>query len=229
MPHLVLAPVERTGARPTQPGGLQLNYFPCVVGREVGCDVRVCDPMVSRRHCRVDWRNGVPVVEDLGSRNGTEVNGEEIDGPQALADGDLLQLGESTFAVRLQPAPLGGTRRRVLVVEDDADAAETFAVLLRGWGHDVEVAGDGARALEAARACPPDTVLLDLRLGDGPHGLEVAHRLRNEAGLRDARVVAVTGHPPDGMSGDEGVGDLDGVLVKPVDARALRRALVASN
>jgi CheY-like chemotaxis protein len=229
MPHLVLAPLERIGPHAAQPGGLQLNYFPCVVGREVGCDVRVCDPMISRRHCSIDWRNGVPVVEDLGSRNGTEVNGKEIDGPRALADGDLLQLGESAFAVRLQAAPPGGTRRRVLVVEDDADAAETLAVLLRGWGHDVEVAGDGARALEAARASPPDTVLLDLHLGDGPDGLEVAHRLRDEAGLRDARVVAVTGHPPEGMGEAEGVGDLDGVLVKPVDAQALRRALVASN
>jgi CheY-like chemotaxis protein len=227
MPHLVLAPLERTGPRAVPPAGLHLHYFPCVVGRGVGCDVRVSDPMVSRQHCRLDWRDGTPVVEDLGSRNGTGVNGEPITGPRPLAEGDLLQLGGSIFAVRLRAGPSSGVPRRVLVVEDDADAAETLAVLLRGWGHDVQIAGDGDRALEAAKARPPDAVLLDLNLGEGPDGLEVAHRLRDEAGLRDARVLAVTGQPPAGAGGTNGVGDLDGVLVKPVDARALRQALAA--
>jgi two-component system CheB/CheR fusion protein len=184
--------------------------------------------MVSRRHCRIDWRDGVPVVEDLHSRNGTDVNGEEIHGPQALGDGDLLQLGASVYAVRLHAAPPAGLPRRVLVVEDDADAAETFALLLRGWGHDVQVAADGEQAVAAARDRPPDAVLLDLHLGDGPDGLEVAHRLRDEAGLRQTRVLAVTGHPP-GEAATGGAGELDGVLVKPVDARTLWQALAAAD
>ncbi len=224
--HLVLAPLERTGPRQTPPAGLHLSYFPCVIGRGVGCDLRLADPLVSRRHCRIDWRGGDPVVEDLESRNGTAVNGEEITEPHALADGDLLQVGGCVFAVRRQDGPAPRAPRRVLVVEDDADAAETLAVLLRGWGHDVEVTGDGDQALQAARAAPPDAVLLDLNLGAGPDGLQVARRLREEAGLRETRVVAVTGRPAEEVAGE--VDGLDGVLVKPVDARALRQALAAA-
>jgi CheY-like chemotaxis protein len=114
----------------------------------------------------------------------------------------------------------------VLVVEDDADAAAALADLLRCWGHDVHVARNGERALAAARARPPDTVLLDLNLGDGPDGLEVAYRLRDEASLRDTRMFALTGYPPE-VAGV--AGELDGVLVKPVDERALRQALNTLN
>jgi pSer/pThr/pTyr-binding forkhead associated (FHA) protein len=64
--------------------------------------------MVSRRHCRIEWRHGVPVVEDLGSRNGTDVNGKQIDAPHALADGDLLELGGSVYAVHFHQGPPAG-------------------------------------------------------------------------------------------------------------------------
>jgi hypothetical protein len=46
--HLILSPLEHTTPRGVPPAGLHLHHFPCVIGREVGCDVRVCDPMVSR-------------------------------------------------------------------------------------------------------------------------------------------------------------------------------------
>jgi CheY-like chemotaxis protein len=228
MPHLVLAPLERTAPRSVPPAGLHLRHFPCVIGRGVGCDVRVRDPMVSRRHCRIAWGAGGPVVEDLGSFNGTAVNGEDVGGPKPLADGDLLQLGATIYAVRLQAGPPAGVPRRVLVVEDDADAAETLAVLLRGWGHDVQVVADGEHAVAAARERTPDAVLLDLHVRDGPEGLEVAHRLRDEANLHDARVVAMTCHPPEETAAG-GAGELDDVLVRPVDVRTLRRALVAAD
>ncbi len=222
MPDHALVTLERTRPIGMVPAVVRPAKFPCLLGRGTDCDVRLFDPALSRHHCRLLWRDDRLLVEDLGSRNGTLVNGQKVTQPRLLAEGDALWLGASVFTVRLHAGTGVGVPRRVLVVEDDADAAESLALLLRGWGHDVQVARNGERALAAARARPPDTVLLDLNLGDGPDGLEVAYRLRGEAGLHDTRMFAVTGHPPE----VEGVaGELDGVLVKPVDERALREAL----
>jgi CheY-like chemotaxis protein len=208
------------------PSVIRPTRFPCIIGRGPDCDFRLLDPALSRHHCRLHWRDNRLVVEDLGSRNCTQVNGQKVTEPRVLAEGDSLWLGASVFTVRLHAGLGVGVSRRVLVVEDDADAADALAFLLRAWGHDVQVARNGERALAAARARPPDTVLIDLNLGHGPDGLEVAFRLRDEAGLKETRMFAVTGHPPE----VEGVaGELDGVLVKPVDERALREVLNTLN
>jgi CheY-like chemotaxis protein len=222
MPGRAFVTLERTKPIGMVPAAIRPTQFPCVIGRGPDCDVHLFDPALSRHHCRLYRRDDRLVVEDLDSRNGTLVNGKKVIEPRVLAEGDLLCLGASVFAVRLHAGLNVGVPRRVLVVEDDADAADALAVLLRCWGHDVQVARNGERALAAARARPPDTVLLDLNLGDGPDGLEVAFRLRGESGLHDTRMFAVTGHPPE-VAGV--AGELDGVLVKPVDERALRQAL----
>ncbi len=221
--------LERTSPIGMVPAAVRPRHFPYVIGRGPDCDLQLLDPALSRHHCRLDWRDGQLVVEDLDSRNGTLINGRKITEAHPLADGNQLRLGTSVFVVRLHAAASTGVPQRVLVVEDDADAADALAVLLRGWGHDVEVARDAEGALVAARTRRPDAVLLDLHLGDGPDGFEVAHRLRDEVGLRDARLLAVTGQPPRGESGAVRVGDLDGVLIKPVDPPALRQALCAAN
>jgi CheY-like chemotaxis protein len=222
VPGRTLVTLERTKPFGMVPAIVRPTRFPCLIGRGNDCDLRLFDPALSRHHCRLVWRDDRLLIEDLDSRNGTLVNGEKLKEPRVLVEGDSLAVGASVFAVRLHAGLNVGVPRRVLVVEDDADAAEALAALLRGWGHDVQVARNGVRALAAARARPPDTVLLDLNLGNGPDGLEVAYRLRDEAGLLETRMYALTGHPPE----VEGVaGELDGVLVKPVDERALREAL----
>jgi CheY-like chemotaxis protein len=226
MPGRAFVTLERTRPIGMVPAVVRPTRFPCLFGRGADCDVHLFDPALSRHHCRLIWRDDRLLVEDLGSRNGTQVNGQKVTEPRLLAEGDLLKIGASVFAVRLNAGLQVGVPRRVLVVEDDADAADALAGLLRGWGHDVQVASNGERALSAARAHPPDTVLLDLNLGDGPDGLEIAYRLRGEARLHNTRMFAVTGHPPE-VAGV--AGELDGVLVKPVDERALRQALNTEN
>jgi CheY-like chemotaxis protein len=227
MPELMLVPIERTSPDGASPAALRLSEFPCLVGRGPDCDLSLNDPMVSRHHCRLDWQDGRPIVEDLASRNGTRINGEMINRRSQLSEGDLLQLAHTVFAVRLHSELPAGMPRRVLVVEDDAEVAETLVALLRGWGHVVEVAPDGEGAVEAAYTCRPDAVVLDLHPGNEARGLEVAHRLRHEAGLREARVLALSRRPPQAGGAVRPSRDVDGVLTKPLDAPALRRALAA--
>ncbi|HJT78286.1 MAG TPA: response regulator [Gemmataceae bacterium] len=121
--------------------------------------------------------------------------------------------------------PVGDTRGcRVLVVDDNRDAADSLALLLPLWGHAVRVAYDGPAALEAVRAYRPEVVLLDLGL-PGMTGYEVAGRLRREPGLEKVVLVAVSGY---GQEADRrrtrGAGFRDH-LVKPVDPGDLRQLL----
>jgi PAS domain S-box-containing protein len=84
---------------------------------------------------------------------------------------------------------------RVLVVEDNADAADTLGLLLRLHGHKVEIARTGPTALQMASASRPDVVLLDIGL-PGMDGFQVAQRLREKPGFKDVVICAVTGYTP---------------------------------
>jgi pSer/pThr/pTyr-binding forkhead associated (FHA) protein len=113
-----LGPHDRQG----HPGApLAITRLPCVVGRHSGCDLRLDDPLVSRWHCALEWRDGRVWVEDLQSLNGTLLNGESLDGPRPVEDFDLLQVGSCLFLVRLAGADVRGTDLR------DGDAGEAGA------------------------------------------------------------------------------------------------------
>ncbi|WP_240636129.1 response regulator [Caldimonas tepidiphila] len=111
---------------------------------------------------------------------------------------------------------------RVLVVDDNADAAETVAMFLELEGHSVETAGDGLEALGRAATFEPDVVVLDIGL-PGLDGYEVARRLRQSSACAGALLVALTGY---GQSSDREQADeagFDHHLVKPADPRQLAR------
>lgn len=120
-------------------------------------------------------------------------------------------------------ASAGGSRR-VLVVDDNVDAATTAAELLRLLGHQVEVAHDGGEALEKARQLRPETMLLDIGLPD-IDGYEVARRVRAEiqsGTLPPMRLIALTGWGQDRdklLSAEAG---FDLHWVKPVGIEQLR-------
>ena len=117
-----------------------------------------------------------------------------------------------------------GVARRVLVVDDNVDAATMLEMLLRSLGHETRVAHDGISALRAAEEFRPDVVLLDIGM-PGIDGYEVARRLRGLANMRRMRIVAVTGwgQEADRKRSEEAGFDLH--LVKPVDASELANAL----
>jgi CheY-like chemotaxis protein len=114
-------------------------------------------------------------------------------------------------------------RRRVLVVDDNEDAASMLAMLLRSWGHEVAVVGDGPAAIDAVAEQRPDVVLLDIGL-PGMSGYEVARALR-ATGDRTLRIVAVSGYgQPADVSLARAAG-CDDHVAKPVDLGVLRASL----
>jgi PAS domain S-box-containing protein len=113
-----------------------------------------------------------------------------------------------------------GPPRRVLVVDDNLDAAETLAELLALSGHDVRTAHDGPAALEAAGRFRPEVVLLDIGL-PGMDGCEVARRLRGQEGATRALLAALTGYGQEEDRLRSREAGFDTHLVKPVDPKAL--------
>ena len=95
MPELSLEIVEGTGA-----GELVALTGPVTIGRSREAGLVVTDALVSRRHALVTPTGPGAVVEDLGSRNGTFVNGQDIHGPTRLEPGDQLQLGVTLVELR---------------------------------------------------------------------------------------------------------------------------------
>jgi len=115
---------------------------------------------------------------------------------------------------------------RVLVVDDNVDAAETLGMLLEAYGYGVEVEHDSQRALERAQARPPDVALLDIGLPD-MDGNELARRLRADAHTAGIVLVAVTGYGQEQDRRTAFEAGFDHHLVKPVDMAALTALLGA--
>jgi CheY-like chemotaxis protein len=114
---------------------------------------------------------------------------------------------------------------RILVVDDNRDAAESMADILAADGNAVQCAYDGSEALRTARRFHPDVVLLDIGL---PHvdGYEVARRLRQDPSSAKLLLVAVTGYGTAEDRKRSREAGFDHHLVKPVDGRMVS-ALIA--
>jgi PAS domain S-box-containing protein len=117
--------------------------------------------------------------------------------------------------------------RRILVVDDHADAAESLAMLLRLAGQDVCVAHDGPAALEAALAFHPDMIFLDIGM-PGMDGYEVARQLRQRPDLKEAVLVAVTGYGQNEDRVRSQRAGFDRHLVKPVEPEMLHALLAGA-
>lgn len=112
-------------------------------------------------------------------------------------------------------------RRRLLVVDDNRDAAESMSMLLEMWGHEVVFAYDGPSALETAEKWQPEAVFLDIGL-PGMDGYEVAERLRELLQAKDAVLIAITGYGQDDDRLRSRRAGIDHHLVKPVAPDTLR-------
>jgi CheY-like chemotaxis protein len=217
-----------------------ITRFPYVIGRQPDGDARFGALWVSRRHCRFFLLGDEVWLEDLGSRNGTTLNGEFLTCPRPVREGDRIEMAGMAFQVRLpaavgaapvlstqehcQAAPRKQLRQQILVVDNNANTAETLAMLLRQWGHEVAVAHDGPEAVSLAQESHPKTVLLDMAL-PGMDGYEVARRLRTQVGLREALLIALTGCQDEGNPNRFRDAGLHALLAKPIAPDALRELI----
>ena len=123
-----------------------------------------------------------------------------------------------------EPADRPAKRFRILLADDNVDFSSSLATLLRGLGHELLVAEDGLRALEAAPAFQPDFAFLDIGL-PGLNGYALARALRANAATSDTVMVAVTGW---GQERDRQLAHeagFDHHLVKPVEPASIRQVL----
>lgn len=123
--------------------------------------------------------------------------------------------------------PHNNTRRqrRVLVADDNLDAGETLAMLLRLDGHEVHVAHDGIQALELFGQVQPDVAILDIGM-PGLSGHEVARRIRERGSEHPVTLIAVTGW---GQKADKDLATESGFdfhFTKPVEPTVLSELLM---
>lgn len=117
---------------------------------------------------------------------------------------------------------------RVLVVDDNHDVALTLAALVRFSGHEVHTAHDGPAAIEAAKSCRPQLVLIDIGL-PGMDGYEVARRLRADLGLNDAVLAALTGYGQEEDRRRSEEAGFDSHIVKPIRTETLLSLLATAS
>jgi CheY-like chemotaxis protein len=158
----------------------------------------------------------------------------EMHGGTVCAVSDGPRRG-STFTIRLpriaQPesqqaevARLEVPRRRILIVDDNVDAADSLGLLLESNGHEVKIAYSAALAIESVERMSPDVVLLDIGLPE-IDGYELAEKFRCIPHLNGIRLIAVTGYGQKQDRQRTRAAGFDDHLVKPVDLPALNRVL----
>lgn len=170
---------------------------------------------------------GLPLVKALVDKHGGHVtassaglgHGSEFTVTLPVSEAVLTTASAATDHTRPISEPL-----RVLIVDDNKDAAEMLVTLLQLSGHDVQAVHDGEAAVRAAAALQPDVILLDIGLPK-LNGYEAAKQIRAQQGNRKMVIVALTGWGQDAdrrRSADSG---FDAHWVKPVDDQKLDRFL----
>ncbi len=192
---------------------------------------RIFDPFVQSERTLDRAQGGLGLGLSIVKRL-IEMHGGSIDARSGGAGAGstftirLPRIAASDFARGTGSDNVDIARRRVLVVDDNADAADALGMLLRLDGHDVDVVCGAAAAIEVAARTRPDVVLLDIGLPQ-MNGYEVARRLRSKPQLAKTLIVALSGYAPHASWESETEELFDAYLVKPADPEALRPILAA--
>jgi two-component system, chemotaxis family, CheB/CheR fusion protein len=165
----------------------------------------------------VELHGGSVEAQSAGLGKGSELVVRLPVSPQRTPEPDADTAGSTAD-------PGATSLRRILVVDDNEDSADSLALLLRLRGHDVKVAYDGPEALETAGSFHPEVVLLDIGL-PGLDGYQVASRLRQRRRNKRVLLVALTGY---GQENDQRLAreaGFDHHLTKPVDPQVIYELL----
>jgi CheY-like chemotaxis protein len=119
-------------------------------------------------------------------------------------------------------------KRRILIVDDNRDAANSLAMMLQMMGHETSTAFDGLEGIQTAAACRPDVVLLDIGLPK-MNGYEVARQIRKQPWGKGLTLIALTGWGQDEDKRRALEAGFDHHLTKPAQAAALERLLALMN
>ncbi|HTC43721.1 MAG TPA: ATP-binding protein [Steroidobacteraceae bacterium] len=170
---------------------------------------------------------GLALVRGLVELHGGKVSARS-EGPGRGSEFTIFLPGLS-LTQELKPVPAespvgAGSRRRILVADDNADAAESLAVLLELSGHEVRIANDGAQALQLAEEFRPDAAFLDIGMPK-MNGYKVAQHLRKTPwGLR-MRLIALTGWGQEDNKRQAEESGFDHHVTKPVDPDQLEQLI----
>lgn len=123
--------------------------------------------------------------------------------------------------------PASGRGMRILVIEDNPDAAETLQLLLDGLGFRTAIARTGREGIERARAEHPDAIICDIGLPEGFSGYDVARAVRSDPELHTLRLIAMSGYGQDEDRRRGREAGFDCHLTKPADLESIRSVLLA--
>jgi CheY-like chemotaxis protein/two-component sensor histidine kinase len=167
---------------------------------------------------------GLSVVKRLVEMHGGSVRASSAGVGRGATFEIRLPLIESTNESSFEAPPPKVRAQRILIVDDNEDAANSLGMILELDGHQVQCVFGAQNALERAESLRPDVVLLDIGLPD-MNGYEVARRLRALPGLERVGLIALTGYGQGDDKQRTRDSGFDEHLVKPVDFSLLRKAL----
>jgi CheY-like chemotaxis protein len=179
-------------------------------------------------------RNGIEIVRQMSSANPALARTAEMMSRQIV---QLIRLiddlvgtdspARENSAAGTSAEPAEPARLRILVADDNADGADSLAMLLQADGHVVLTAPDGRRAVEVAEAFVPDVILMDVAMPN-LDGLEATREIRRRPWGQGIRIIALTAWGQETERRRTREAGMDAHLVKPVDPNALALVLRAS-